>query len=260
MTGPAITGRAETRETDPAAARATDRLTVVIPVYDEARRIEGVVAGVARVLSGMSRPGRVWILNDGSNDWHPALERRLLERGPVSVRSSYPNRGKGAVLSRTFSELGEGISVIIDADGEYDPEDIPRVIEPLAAGRADWVWGSRYGFDRARPRQYLLTYAANRSINRWFSLLSGLGFHDLLTGIYGFRNEVVAGLRLRERRFAYSAELIWKVVHRGGVRWEEVPASYRFRAYGEGKKIRWWETATILFALLRYKYAGPSRR
>lgn len=258
MTGTTLTAvkPADSAVEDRRREQEVDLLTVVIPVYDEAQRIERVVTRVAGVLSGMRGPARVWILNDGSRDWSAELERRLTACGPVTVRSSYPNRGKGAVLAAAFSELGPGRTVVIDADGEYDAADIPRVVEPLTAGRADWVWGSRYGFNRERPRQYLLTYSVNRLINLWFRVLSGLRFHDLLTGIYAFRNDVVSGLQLAEPRFSYSAELIWKVVHRGGVRWDEVPVSYRFRGYGEGKKIRWWEAGTILFALLRYKFLG----
>ena len=235
------------------APRTTATVTVVVPAYDEGDKIEAVVRRIPAEIEGIAGPVRVLILNDGSTDWTPQLQRRLEQDHRVTIRSSYPNRGKGAVLSRAFPELETGLAVVIDADGEYAPEQIPDLLAPLLQGRADWVMGSRYGFSRRRPRQYLATYLVNRAINLWFRLLSGVRFHDLLTGLYAFRAELVTDLRLRERRFSYTAELIWRVQRRGGIRWCEVPIDYRFRGYGDGKKIRWWETGTILYALLRYR-------
>ncbi len=235
------------------APRAMATLTVVVPAYDEGDKIEAVVRRIPAEIEGLAEPLRVLILNDGSMDWTPQLQQRLEADERVTVRSFYPNSGKGAVLGRAFPGLETDLAVVIDADGEYAPEQIPDLLAPLLQGRADWVMGSRYGFSRRRPRQYLATYLVNLAINLWFRMLSGVRFRDLLTGLYAFRTELVTDLRLRERRFSYTPELIWRVQRRGGIRWCEVPIDYRFRGYGAGKKIRWWETGTILYALLRYR-------
>ena len=210
------------------------------------------------MLAAASWDYRILVLNDGSNDWSADLERRLLAHESVLVESLYPNQGKGAVLNKAFPMLDTDFAVVIDADGEYAAPEIDRVLRPLANGRADWVMGARCGFDRPRPRQYLATYLVNRLINTWFFLLSGLRFKDLLTGLYAFRAELVSDVELRDKRFSYSAELVWKLLRTRGLRWSEVPITYRFRSYAEGKKIRWWETGTLLLALVRYRFlTGP---
>jgi hypothetical protein len=162
------------------------------------------------------------------------------------------------VLNRTFPTLLSDFTVVIDADREYSASDLGAVVTPLRSREADWVLGSRCGFGRRRPSQDRLTYLVNRLIDAWFFIWSGIRLRDLLTGLYGFRTELVTGLELREKRFSYTAELIWKVLRKREIRLREVPGSYRFRPYAEGKKIRWWETATIVLAVLRYRLVpGP---
>lgn len=230
------------------------RVTVLVPVYDEADTVEAVIDGIVSALGGESDLDvEVHVLDDGSTDWSDALEARLRARDRVRVSRFRPNRGKGATLDRVLPDLSEGIVAVIDGDGEYAPGDLPAVLAPLLADEADWVSGARYGFDRPRPRQYLATWCVNRIVNAWFRRLSGVRFRDLLSGLYAFRADKVAGIRLREARFAYTPELLWKLIRLRGARVAEVPVSYRFRTYAEGKKIRWWETATILWAIFRYR-------
>jgi glycosyltransferase involved in cell wall biosynthesis len=238
---------------DPTPVVATPEVIVVIPVFNEAQAIEQVVADVIEQLKRGGAAFEVLILNDGSTDWTDQLERRLTRHDSVCLLSSYPNQGKGAVLNRVFPMLESRFVVVIDADGEYEAADIPVVLAPLIGAAADWVSGSRYGFGRPRPQQYLLTYVVNVLINRWFLLLSGIRFRDVLTGLYAFRTELVEGMTLREKRFSYTAELLCRLARRPGIRFREVPIGYRFRTYAEGKKIQWWETATILWAMLRYR-------
>lgn len=233
----------------------TDGVTIVIAFYNEADRIGPLVGEVLEVCAGLGRPFHVRLVDDGSTDWTEELRRALGSHAHVSLDHLFPNRGKGAALDVTLPEIRTPFTLTIDGDHEYPPADIPAVLEPLLAGRADWVFGSRYGFGRERPPQYLLTYLANQAFCGLFSLLSGNAFRDVLSGLYAFRTELVSGLRLREHRFAYTPELLWKVFHRHHPRWLDVPVSYRFRTYGQGKKIRWWEAFTVLRAILWYRFA-----
>lgn len=228
-------------------------VTILVPVFNEAGLIEKVVCSVVREFDKSRYDYEVLVLDDGSTDWTDELEERLLAENNVSIRHFSPNRGQGAVLSRVFPHIPTRWTVVIDADNEYSAADIHHLLRPLKEDQADWVMGSRYGFGRKRPRQYLLTYVVNRIVSYWFSLLSGVHFNDLLTGLYAFRTEKVANIRLRENRFAYDPELIWKILRASRPRVQDVPISYHFRTYNEGKKIRWWETFTILWSVLKYR-------
>lgn len=230
-------------------------LTVVVPAYNESAFLPTVVSRVVEALDASAYRYAVLVVDDASSDWTDELERELVRHAAVDVLHLPRNRGKGGVLGEVFPSLAGPWTVIIDADNEYDPHDIPRVVEPLSAGHADWVFGTRYGFGRRRPPQYVLTYAVNRLFNVVFRLLSGVPVTDVLTGLYAFRSELVRDVRLREARFAYTPELLWTVLRRARPRWQDVPVAYHFRTYREGKTIRWWETFTILFAMVRYKYA-----
>jgi glycosyltransferase involved in cell wall biosynthesis len=233
--------------------RAVD-VAVLIPVYNEGGTLLDVVRGAVHALATRPGFGHVWVVNDGSTDWSDAIERAVKRCGPVTVVTRPVNEGKGAVLKWAFHRIDARIIVVIDADGEYLPSEIPLLLDPILADKADWVMGVRYGGGRPRPRQYLATYWVNRLVTGWFSLLAGRRITtDLLSGLYAFRSECVRQVTLHEPRFSYTPELIWKVLHTARPRWLDVPISYRFRNYAQGKSIRWWETFTILAAIGRYR-------
>lgn len=229
-------------------------VAVVVPVFDERETVCDIVHGIVATMTASDVHGHVWVIDDGSTDWDPGITRNLTALGPVSVVTRPVNEGKGAVLNWAFGHIASRFMVVIDADGEYLPSDIPDLLAPLLRNDADWVMGVRYRPDRSRPRQYLATYAVNRALSAWFNLLAGRRVtRDLLSGLYAFRTACVQAVVLRERRFAYTPELLWKVVRGAHPRWRDVPVSYRFRSYAAGKTIRWWETFTIGFAILRYR-------
>ena len=234
----------------------SDGVTVVMSVYNEAPLVGRAVAEVVTICRSLGRPFQVWIVDDGSSDWTEALEQELMSDPNVVIRHNAPNRGKGAVMNEVFPLLKTPWTVVIDADREYPAHDIPAVLAPLIQGRADWVFGARYGFGRKRPRQYLATYLANQVFSATFSALSRMRFRDVLTGLFAFRTAMAAGIRLEQERFSYTPELLWKVHHRHHPRWLDVPIGYRFRTYKEGKKIHWWETFTVLFAIVRYRFTA----
>lgn len=230
-------------------------LTIVIAFYNEAERIEPVVLEVLDICHRMGRSFELLLVDDGSTDWTDELETSLTRHDHVTLEHLAPNRGKGAALDAVLPRIRSSWILTIDGDHEYSPADIPTVLAPLIEDRADWVFGSRYGFGRSRPRQYLLTYLANQIFSLLFSALAGSRFRDVLTGLYAFRTGMIEDVRLQESRFAYTPELLWKVHHRHLPRWLDVPVSYRFRTYGEGKKIRWWEVFTVLRAIMWYRLA-----
>ena len=231
----------------------TPSVTVLLAVYNEAGLVEKTVDGIAKEMETLGLPYSVLIANDGSTDWSEDLERRLCSNKNVRVKNFHPNEGKGAALSKAFPLLETDLVVFTDADGEYHASDIPRVLKPLLDDKADCVIGSRYDFGRKRPGQYLATYLVNRAINLWLFVLSGRYFHDILCGLYAMRTGLLSDMRLREKRFSYTGEMCWRLL-RKNVRWAQVPVDYTFRTYQSGKKIKWWETFTLLCAMWKYKF------
>ncbi len=229
-------------------------IQILISCYNEGDRLVSVVEGVARDLKDVEFTHGTWVLDDGSTEWSNRLDDRLKSIGNVSVIHFTPNRGKGGVLNAIFPNMRADAIVVIDADNEYATSDIPAVVEPLIHNKADWVLGSRYGFDRKRPRQYLITYLANRFFNRLFNILSGLDLQDLLSGLFAFRSKMVRGITLDCKRFAFTPELMWKIYRIKKPRIMEVPISYRFRTYAEGKGIKWWEFFTVTWAIVYYRF------
>lgn len=231
----------------------TPVVTILITVYNESTLIERAVDEILLALTPKGIAHKILIVNDGSQDWSEELEKRLLLKPNVRVKNLYPNAGKGAALSAAFGEIDTEYVILTDADCEYHASDIPQVLEKLARNEADWVQGSRYDFGRSRPNQYLATYLVNRCINLWLFLLSGKYFHDILCGLYGLRTSFVRDVRLNEKRFSYTGEFVWRLL-RQKARIAQVPVGYTFRTYQGGKKIKWWETFTLIRALLKYKF------
>lgn len=227
--------------------------TVIVPVYNEAPHLAAFLCDLAAAWDRADTRARILVLDDGSTDESAAIATSFQSAHTLDVVRLKTNRGKGAALSAAFARLDTPYAAVIDADNEYPPGDLATVLAPLHEQRADWVMGSRYGFGRPRPRQGMATYLVNRALTAWFNRLSRSTFHDMLTGIYAFRTTLVRDLELRERRFAYTPELLWTVRHRHNPQWLDVPVRYRVRGYGDGKKIRWWETFTIAAACVRYR-------
>jgi glycosyltransferase involved in cell wall biosynthesis len=165
------------------------------------------------------------------------------------------NRGKGAAIRSAIERVDGDIVVIQDADMEYDPEDVPGLIEPILRGKADVVYGSRLSGGRPQ-RAYLFWHLVG---NRFLSLLTNLLFNttlsDMETGYKAFRADVLRSLDLREDDFGIEPEITAKVCLKG-LRIYELPIAYYGRTYAEGKKITWRDGVKALRVLLRVRLTG----
>ena len=244
----------------PEAERSAAVLTVVIPVYNERdtwRELLGLVESVA-----MPEVGRQLVLvDDGSTDgtreqlaaFAAECGRPPARPGPGQVCHRVifhdRNRGKGAAL-RTGFEAAEGDVVVVqDADLEYDPRDHLRLIEPILAGEADVVYGSR--FRGGSRKGYWKNYLANRFLTGLSNLSTGLKLTDMETCYKMFRREVLAGVRLEQDRFGFEPEITAKLARRA-VRVVEMPIRYEGRSHAEGKKIGWRDGLKAIWCILKY--------
>jgi glycosyltransferase involved in cell wall biosynthesis len=227
------------------------RISFLIPAYDERRTILEVLDRIEAL--GLDR--QIIVVDDGSTDGTAdAVEEWSAGReGVVLVRKQ--NGGKGSAIRAAIPLIDGDIAVIQDADMEYDPADVPALVEPIERGSADVVFGSRLSGGRPQ-RAYLFWHLVG---NRFLSLLTGLLYNttlsDMETGYKAFRSEVLRSLDLRQSDFSIEPEITAKVCKRG-LRVYQLPISYYGRTYDEGKKITWRDGFKALWVLIRIRIVG----
>jgi glycosyltransferase involved in cell wall biosynthesis len=190
----------------------------------------------------------VIVVDDGSTDGTGDIAAK--QDGVLVVRQE--NKGKGAAIRHGLRHVDGDIVVIQDADMEYDPAEVPALIEPIERGVADVVYGSRLSGGRPQ-RAYLFWHLVG---NRFLSLVTGLLYNttlsDMETGYKAFRTDVIRDLPLRENDFAIEPEITGHVCKRR-LRVYELPISYYGRTYAEGKKITWRDGFKALWVLIRVR-------
>ena len=222
-------------------------VSVLIPVYNEVRTVEDLVATVH------AAPFRKELIcvDDASTDGTGDVLRRLVESGRINRLIRHPrNRGKGASVRSALTVSTGNIVVVQDADLEYDPSDWPQLFEPIIDGRADAVFGSRF---LAGPHRVLYYWhsVGNRLLTTLSNMLTNLNLTDMETCYKAVRGEIARSLPLSSERFGFEPELTARL-SKAGVRIYEVPISYAGRTYAEGKKIGWRDGVAALWHIVFY--------
>lgn len=232
-----------------AEAEVTEvELTVVIPVYNEPVTVVEIVDRV-RALP-ISK--QIILVDDGSTDGTSQTLQQLSRLPEVVLLTHTVNRGKGAALQTGF-EYAQGRFVIVqDADLEYDPADIMRVIEPLQKGQSDVVFGSRY-LENARQDPSRVHRFGNWALTTCSNLLTGHRLTDMETCYKAFRRDLLQQIHIEQDRFGFEPEITAKLARRG-VTIREVGISYACRSREEGKKIGWRDLVSALYCIVRYRF------
>jgi glycosyltransferase involved in cell wall biosynthesis len=225
---------------------ADRRLSVVMPCFNEAATVESIVA---RVLAS-PYTGQLVIVDDASTDGTAEVLKGL-DDPRVAVFTQPENQGKGAAVRLGFREATLPFVIIQDADGEYDPDDYPRLLEPLLKGKADVVYGSRFLSSGPHRVLYFWHSLGNRLLTTASNVLTNLNLTDMETCYKAFRLEVLSSFEIEENRFGIEPEITAKVA-RGGWRIYEVGISYAGRTYAEGKKIGWKDGVRALYCIFKY--------
>jgi glycosyltransferase involved in cell wall biosynthesis len=245
------------------------KLSLVIPVYNELPTLREIVSRIAAVdldkemvfVDDFSTDGSRELLTElrdqGLEAWlsRHDTQRPRRRANDVQVLLQPRNMGKGAALRAGFAAATGDIVAIQDADLEYDPQDLPRVIQPIVDGIADVTFGSRF---IGTPRRALFFWhqMLNNALTLVSNMFNDLNITDMETCYKAFRSDIIKSITVEENRFGIEPELTAKVA-KMNLRIYEVPVSYHGRTYDEGKKIGWKDGVRALYCIVKY---GVRRR
>ncbi len=222
-------------------------LSVIIPCYNEINTIEQVIN---KVKNTPIKSKQIIIIDDFSTDGTREFLNSLKDE-MITVVLQNRNQGKGAAIAKGINFASGDISIIQDADLEYDPNEYEKLINPILANKADVVFGSR--FQGAEPHR--VVYFWHRVGNGFLTLLSNImtdiNLTDMETCYKAFRTEVLKSINIREKRFGFEPEITAKVA-RKRCRIYEVGISYFGRTYEEGKKIGWKDGVRAIWCIIKY--------
>jgi len=225
------------------------KLSILIPVFNERHTVELLLKRVEAV----PYEKEIIVVDDASSDGTREILERLScnNRGQMRLFVHTRNRGKGAAIRTAIEHVTGDIVIIQDADLEYDPQDYPRLLEPILGGHADVVFGNRFHGGPHRVL-YFWHYVGNRFLTNLCNMMTNLNLSDMEVGYKVFRTDVLQRLRLKSDRFGIEPELTVKVA-KLGCRIYEVPIAYHGRTYAEGKKITWKDGVVALYCILRFR-------
>ncbi|MCX7915333.1 MAG: glycosyltransferase family 2 protein [Verrucomicrobiae bacterium] len=227
------------------------RLSILIPVYNEARTVEEIVRRV-QVANTLGLEKEIIIVDDFSTDGSRELVQRLGQQAGIKTVFHSHNRGKGAAIRSALAVATGEICLIQDADLEYDPADYPKLLQPILDGRADVVYGSRFTGGTHRVLLFW-HYVANRFLTLLSNMLCNLNLTDMETCYKAFRRACLNGITLKSDRFGIEPELTAKLARRR-YRFYETDINYSGRDYSEGKKITWKDGVAALWFIVRYRF------
>ncbi len=228
------------------------KLSIVIPVYNEAATISRILDRVRSVDVGMDK--EILLVDDCSTDGTRDVLRQLGEDAQdLKILYHEINQGKGAALRSGFSLATGDIVIIQDADLEYDPGEYPRLLQPILDGRADVVYGSRFLGGGAHRVVFYWHYVGNKLLTTLSNMTTNLNLTDMEVCYKVFKREVIQSIPLKENRFGFEVEITAKIARRK-LRIYEVPISYYGRDYSEGKKIGWRDGFSALRCIVKYAF------
>ena len=222
------------------------KLSVVIPVFNEAKTIREIIKRVQDV----SIEKELIIVDDCSKDGTQDILRTLSDSN-IRVIVHKENMGKGAAIRTGLQQVSGDVVVIQDADLEYNPQEYHRLLQPILDGRADVVFGSRFLTTEERRVLYFWHFLGNTFLTFLSNMFTNLNLSDMETGFKVFKAEVIRNISIEENRFGFEPEITAKIAKRR-YRIYEVGISYSGRDYSEGKKIGWKDGVRAIWCILKY--------
>ena len=225
------------------------KLTLIVPCFNECETIDEILT---RVDSFVQDPKEIIVVDDGSTDGTREILQRRPARDGEKIILHDKNQGKGAAVRTGLAAATGDMIIIQDADLEYDPKDIARIIAPILDGRADVVFGSRFVTGEAHRVLFFWHRVGNGILTLLSNMFTGLNLTDMESGYKAFRTSTLRQITIKESRFGVEPEITAKIAKIPRVRVYEVGISYSGRTYLEGKKIGWKDGVRALFCIVKY--------
>ncbi len=231
------------------------KLSIVIPVYNEARTIHLILNKIKSVTLLNNIEKEIVVVNDCSTDATESVLKDYIQQHPelaIQYHAHIINMGKGAALHTGISKASGEYLVIQDADLEYDPEEYNILLKPIITNFADVVYGSR--FIGGKPHRILFFWhtIGNKFLTFLSNMFTNLNLTDMETCYKLFRTDIIKGLALQEKKFGFEPEVTCKISRIPNIRIYEVGISYYGRTYQEGKKINWKDGVRAIYCIVKY--------
>lgn len=226
------------------------KLSIVIPVYNEIKTINEILKRILAVEIDLDK--ELIIVDDFSTDGTREILKNISQDN-IKIIFHEQNGGKGTALRTGFKYVTGDITIIQDADLEYDPSDYSKLIKPIIEDKADVVYGSRF-LGRKKPEGMSFSnFVANKFLTAFSNMLTGFSISDMETCYKVIKTSLLKELDLESERFGIEPEITAKLAKKK-VRLIEVPISYHGREHSEGKKIKWKDGFSAIYQILKYKY------
>lgn len=231
------------------------KLSIIIPVFNEEKTISEIIKRVKKVKLKTRKikfEKEIVVVNDGSQDQTPKILQEIGKKDyKIKVFTHLNNQGKGAALRTGFRKAAGDIIIIQDADLEYNPDDYPKLIKALIAGKFQVIYGTRMRL-KTRPQFYLSLFG-NKMLTWSTNFLFGSHLSDVFVGYKAFKKQALEGIELKSNGFEIEIELTAKFLKKG-LKIKEVPISYQGRSWQEGKKITFKDGLIALWSVFKYKF------
>ena len=232
-----------------------EKLSIVIPAYNEARTIHLILNRVLAVqlINGLKK--EIILVNDCSKDaTEEVLLKYMCEHPEANIQyfKHEVNQGKGAAIHTGIKKATGEYVIIQDADLEYDPEEFNDLLKPVFRGQADVVFGTRFESGRAHRILFFWHSIGNKMLTTMSNMFTNLNLSDMETCYKLFRTPIIQGITLKEKRFGFEPEVTAKISRIPNIKIYEIGISYYGRTYAEGKKINWKDGFRALYCILKY--------